>query len=739
MAPTVWLLTLLLLLAACLAAFVGALSQTNVTEGLGPQSSGGTKTGLPVLVLVMLAFPDAKTSPAITDGPNILPAVQLAADHINQRGDMLVNHSISLVVQDDGCNVVSTAAVNYLDFLTRYGDGLSFLAGMVGPSCSDSAVFVGALNAHAEMALVNLHIAASPVLQEESKFPYSLSMVGTSDDYVEVLRIVVRNRWESAVVIFENDGAFYRQIAIQMAKLKGLGKYSNPEQHAIPVSSDSIHQSLVTLNTYTSPKPCVIVLLASDYLSRMLLCYASAKGYNSYKWLLVETTLKDLSTPVNFTYAGAEYACSHGDMLSILWEALFLFVKLVPQSQSERTISGYTYTEYWAQYTERVRNAGKSLQTNPWANVLYDAMWALALSLNGSIDDLALYSEQRKNMALSIRIHDKLKAVVDFEGVSGRIKFTNNTIRRIINISQALDNTEILIGEYFPENKTFRMHREGGFLSCFSDKLLFVRILLYFAASVTLVMTIASHVLTLLYWNRQHIRASDPRLSQYTFAGCYLCCFGMVVYTSAKMYPLGLEEYRACCYAINFSVFLGFCLMTSSLLARTWRFYRIFTYYGNPGPFVSSCALNTFITASTSLMATLLVIWAVAWPYRGEFQPDGTLACVGKGNSYAIWDIVLIGYCWLQLFFASILSVATSKISRPQKKLFRVDSPAAFGYVASIILVLSGVFLAVFKSATAYYIIISLLCCGLVIFSLVFVMLPPAMSVCKERSSRLQP
>ena len=32
-------------------------------------------------------------------------------------------------------------------------------------------------------------------------------------------------------------------------------------------------------------------------------------------------------------------------------------------------------------------------------------------------------------------------------------------------------------------------------------------------------MTLISHTLTLFYWNQIHIKASDPRLSQYIFVG----------------------------------------------------------------------------------------------------------------------------------------------------------------------------------------------------------------------------
>ena len=357
MVPRSWFTQLLLLLPVCIYVAVGcslsrhkddadpnALGQTNVT---------GSKTGIPVQVVVMLAFPDPNTSraPAITDGPSILPAIQLAVDHINQRGDILVNHSVSIVVRDDGCNIVTTAALSYLDILTHYGDGRSFLAGMVGPSCSDSAIFVSSLNAQAETAMVNLHIASSPVLKNETRFPYALGMAGSSDGYVEALKSMIGNRWQSVAVIFEEDYVFYRHIA---TRLTGDLEQLSISAQSISITFESINECLTTLNQ-TSPKPCVVFLLASNHLSSRLLCFAFSKGYQSYKWLFVEATLTDLSTSVNFSYDHTEYACSQEDMQNMLNEGLFMFVRLIPsQPQNETTVSGYTYAEYWAQYTRRV-------------------------------------------------------------------------------------------------------------------------------------------------------------------------------------------------------------------------------------------------------------------------------------------------------------------------------------------------------------------------------------------------
>ena len=105
----------------------------------------------------------------------------------------------------------------------------------------------------------------------------------------------------------------------------------------------------------------------------------------------------------------------------------------------------------------------------PWANLLYDAIWALALSLNSTSDDLF-----SNGGSLAADTQGKLKAVIDFSGVSGRIKFTNNTVSRIINVSQALNSIEVLIGEYDPESKMLSLGMRGHIPTCFTDHLMVV-------------------------------------------------------------------------------------------------------------------------------------------------------------------------------------------------------------------------------------------------------------------------
>ena len=119
-------------------------------------------------------------------------------------------------------------------------------------------------------------------------------------------------------------------------------------------------------------------------------------------------------------------------------------------------------------------------------------------------------------------------------------------------------------------------------------------------------------------------------------------------------------------------------------------------------------------------------------------QPNGTLVCKAKSkrHSYDYWAIALLSYSCLSLLSAIILSLATNKLTSSQKNLFKINSPVLFGYMFSIVLCCFSVGIFAINDVNRY-IPATLLCCTLVVFSLVFVMLPPVLSMCRERHIRL--
>ena len=62
-----------------------------------------------IYLLTFVPYPDPRPSlhPSWDGGPNIVPALQLAVEHINNHTDVLNQYKLELINEDGGCNIVS--------------------------------------------------------------------------------------------------------------------------------------------------------------------------------------------------------------------------------------------------------------------------------------------------------------------------------------------------------------------------------------------------------------------------------------------------------------------------------------------------------------------------------------------------------------------------------------------------------------------------------------------------------
>ena len=75
-------------------------------------------------------------------------------------------------------------------------------------------------------------------------------------------------------------------------------------------------------------------------------------------------------------------------------KALFFHPQIKPLNTRGILPSGLEYSIYYNSYLQELRESSQeinvTLQSNPYVNVLYDSIWAIALSINGSFSVLSL-------------------------------------------------------------------------------------------------------------------------------------------------------------------------------------------------------------------------------------------------------------------------------------------------------------------------------------------------------------
>ena len=249
---------------------------------------------------------------------------------------------------------------------------------------------------------------------------------------------------------------------------------------------------------------------------------------------------------------------------------------------SNTTVSGQSYEEYLRNYQEKaeLRNAS----TTDWANPYYDAIWALALALNASLQEL-----QNRNFSLTeygrgkpnitdIVTHHMYK--LDFEGVSGRIKFKQETgfNNRTLIGYQFINGSEETAGVYSSEKLVLYSQEfvRGEFNPRYDRVAIPVAVVLLLLIVITLPPTIMAQIINVMRPDYRTIKASSPRINHIGFAGYYLLVLSIIWHTITVTFWLSDGTQGVLCNLVPWFMSIGLSLMLGTVCLKTWRIYHIF-------------------------------------------------------------------------------------------------------------------------------------------------------------------
>ena len=688
------------------------LSTTHARIELSPncdESLSSSENTTVLYFLTLLPYPQLEQStssqPSWNEGPDVLPAAQLAVDHINQDNTTLKGYRIALINVDCGCNLVMRAFLGFVDQLVKWKKQpphAGRVAGIVGPGCSDSTLAVSQLNNKAEISLLNVHIASSPLLQNRALYRNSFGVLGSSYSIVETIFSLLRenhNKWthvQIAALYDESRISFYNNYRYFEERL------SSEVPSATLIYHSAVYNRSIPISDLKESTARVIVVFTGSSIARQIMCMAYRENiiFPSRQWILTGRTLSDFIKDVEFTYHQENYTCSKEEMQQHALEGnLFINYKLVPIKTNTTRIATTTYEQFLSQYTERVQcynnYSNYSISPNIWATLLYDAVWSLALAINASITDNETdrlcctplgYQcknafEQNRLFESGIgdeagveRVREKLQNL-EFRGVSGDIKFSKATgfTSRKININQVINSQEVNIGFSIKGNLTLFDILDVHFIkltSTYETILTPVFVLFVIITLLQLLAIFFLHMLSLYHWKHPSIKASSPKLNQLIYLGCYLFVFTNLLYTLYKGLDFKHVSAKMCLAQWAWFIPVGFTLVIGTLTVRTWRIYRIFIHFKNPGPFLSDKWLWCFVLVQLSIDVCFGTLWSILDPYRIELSPseqyvkDGVVIQITKCtvDHLEYWFPFLAVYKSLQLLLLFLLGVFTRHI-----------------------------------------------------------------------------
>ena len=357
----------------------------------------------------------------------------------------------------------------------------------------------------------------------------------------------------------------------------------------------------------------VIVTFLPPFEAADMLCEAYHQGlkWPDYVWLYVEVDSDTLTVRES-------HSCAADILTKAMENVLFLHLQRWQRDKGEILHSGRNYSSLYYQNLKGSFNT-ECLQSNPYASVLYDSIWAIALAMNNSQVTPPLKTKNGSMYATSAAIVFNLTSV-SFQGASGWVKFSQReaALQLHVDIYQVHQNRSIQIGGYNQYTDRLFINRSilGNIPSDELDEvyllypLYLTVVLLVFLAS-SLIFTTITMSLFIHYRNNPEIKATSTVLSLCMFFGCYCLIISSLLHTIASGQVIESTVLgSAGCWGNTFLFTVGMDTILATVFTKTLRIHHIFNLFGKLSSLWTDIDLFPMILSILSVKVLIMIIWA---------------------------------------------------------------------------------------------------------------------------------
>ena len=744
--------------------------------------AAGEKNALNRTSLHLLTFlpfptsPGALLAPSFDFGCDLISAVRVALRIVNGRRDLLRGYRLEAIFADGGCDVTSATYVSFAkqvfgeaskdrNTVERRGRRKK-IAGVIGPLCSASAEVVSKLTGRSEIAFIQLHsggFAPSGGEYGGREEPYSFS-IRTPDTVLNeaVIAFMRRLEWKRVAVLYDPGTLFYHKLYENFVRQTtsdeiGLVEEIFSARH-IPKSISSIRKSLLRV---------VVVFVGPVLASNLLtLAYSSGLVYPHYQFVIMAASV--LNIPQKSRKIGKHGSLGANDKVVKALEGALLIQNILSAVDVNRTTDvGISFNEFHKLYSKQLHKdqyqlsmCKSKLRVSLYGAVAFDMVWAFSLALNTSISTLKDQGIELSSYGYGMpHITDILSREIiklKFEGLSGPIDFKSEGFSsRAIKINRMaieqgrpvfqqlaeykLDNLTILsqseidkvLPDSFPhENEVLHL----GFT-----------VMAYIVTLLHLLLLVATHILMIIYRNRRSIKASSTRLNHFIYTGSYLITMAIILNVLLQSnFHNDRKSSAILCQAIwPWAISIGMTLIFGTIIVRTWRIYRIFIHFVDPGRFISNTALTLILFALLSVDFVIAILWTAIDSFHVEIlsekQKNHNQEIIVEEVSMCVseylilWLFLIMAYKILLLVVMFALAFLTRRV---KDKDFSTKNLRIASYFLTLVTCLGFplyciLFLARVDQLIDFTLLIILLNI-LVFFCDLFVLFPPLLPVLKQ-------
>ena len=755
-----WLLTLPVLFHGSLQEETrnsGSISETHVDRGprsAEPGAASCTSRELTKLrLLTVLPYPNNTVPvyfrPSWDQGLNILPAIELAVEQINNRSDILPCHQLELINVDGGCEVAPKISLGIVNNLYGQSDSRrdrehEAIAGVIGPGCSISTLRMSAITNRPEVELVILHDAGSPLLADRTKYKNSIGILGSVHPLVELsIQLMKMTGWHNIAILYDSTRLYHLITAERF--ISGLKNDVNILFQA-PIYS----YFYPLLEIQASLARIIYLFVPSQYSQRiMCLAYHWKLIYPGYQWVLVGHNITSSFQKFILYYDGKQYNCSYEALINTSLSNSFMINYQLADELSDKPLLNMSFYEFQKLYEARIRdfnykNSNVTIAQTYWAYNMYDAAWAWALVLDNLTSRHSKLIFEYGNKTLANMILNKFYSI-EFQGMSGRISFnsSNGFINRQAILYQIVQGSEKTITSSRSEMNTSFPQIVAIPDIVTVTGLPHIELVCFFVIlhCLEFISVVVIHLFTAAYRKSKSVKASSPYLSQLVFLGLYFFILSTLALSISNA-TSGIMTSRVICQLLWDWLFpFSFTLIVGTVTVRTWRLYRIFIHYRNPGRFISTHTLVIFVLILLFVNLLIVITRIIVDPIQltlvyfvVENGPANELIqdriCQSRRWNL-LWIVISDGYRILLLVVLVTLTLLMRKIPN---KTFTLG---AFSYIFSMIYLLGFtayyVFLFTSHKPNVIYSILSLTFDTMICLVIVFIVLPPLIPIAREK------
>ncbi|XP_015919670.3 gamma-aminobutyric acid type B receptor subunit 2 isoform X2 [Parasteatoda tepidariorum] len=543
-------------------------------------------------------------------GRGVVPAIKLAARHINSSPMILKDYRLVVQFFDTMCDA-AVGMKAFFDMLHQKPHKVI----LFGAACT--AVTDPIAKSSQFFQLVQLTYADTHPMYTRENYPNFFRVVPSETAFNPARVSLLRHyNWSRVGTLYQNSPRYDLPHSKLLTDLDSADIVIAETQGLV----EELQHELLKLKT----KDVRIILGNFDEdWARRIFCeaYKLKMFGRKYQWIIVGMYTERWWEKVS------QVNCSTWEIMEAMEGLISLDV--LPLSSSENiTVSGLTAAEYAGQYDKK-----REQEYSRFHGYAYDGIWAIALAIQSVSNRLKAKGKLLKEFQYRDPFWGQLFRdafnETSFTGVTGPFSFRKNERRSSILLKQFQNGTELKIGEYDPSIDELdfskgapiiwnggsgpaadRTHRK---IEKKRISITVYSILVTFAILGIIIATIFL-VVNIKYRNQRYIKMSSPYLNNIIVVGC------MLTYTSVIL--LGMDSgisneanFTKICAARAWVLMSGFTFAFGSMFSKTWRVHAIFTNIKLNKKIIKDYKLFIVVGVLVMIDVIILITWQTVDPF----------------------------------------------------------------------------------------------------------------------------